>query len=963
MVIETPSGSVRSTPIEEEMRASYLDYAMSVIVARALPDIRDGLKPVQRRILYAMSELGLRPGSQYKKSARIVGEVLGKYHPHGDAPVYEAMVRLAQDFSMRFPLVDGQGNFGSVDNDPPAAMRYTEARLAPIAEETLADIDRDTVDFIPNFDDSLEEPKVLPSRLPNLLVNGAAGIAVGMATNIPPHNLGEVCDAIAYLIDKPEASTSDLTQIVKGPDFPTGGVIFRYERVRKQPSDGERGQGPLYEKQDAIKAAYDGKGRIIMRARTHTEEMAKGGRYQIIITELPYQVNKAALVEKIATLTKGRRIDGIADLRDESDRHGIRVVIELKREGQARQILNSLYKHTAMQSTFAVNMLALVDGQPRTVGLKRILDCFINHRREVIRRRSQFELQKAQEREHILQGLLVALDHLNQVIQAIRRSESAEKAKERLMRAPFRLSDRQAQAVLDMQLRRLARLERQKIQDEYAEIIKQIAYLEDLLANPRKIDYLIKEETLQVKKKYGDERRTQIVGQEAVDFSQEDLIPHQEMVVTLSTRGYIKRVPLEIYRSQGRGGRGKIGVAKREGDPVRHIMVADTHQSLLFFTDRGRVYQVKTYELPDESRQARGIPLINIIYLEQDERVTAVVTTNGSDQEFLVLATELGEVKKTALSEFAAVRRNGLITMDLEPGDALVAAQLARGDDHAVLATAAGQALRFPVKQLRSASRQSGGVRGIRLAKGDRVVGMEVARPNRELLVVSSKGYGKRTTFEEYPTQGRGGFGVRTFTVNERRGRLVAARTVDSKQQLMIISEDGIVIRTDVDSIAVQGRATMGVTLMGIGRGDTVASIASIELAKRTEEKAVTKSKKATKAKASVSREKAKPAGPAKGKTAAGKKPTAKGKATAKPSATARGKAAGGKKPTAKKKAPVARAKAKPSATVRGKAAAGKKPTAKGKAAAKAAAAARGKAPTKKGIAKPPSPRRGRAKA
>lgn len=898
------------------MRASYLDYAMSVIVARALPDIRDGLKPVQRRILYAMSELGLRPGSQYKKSARIVGEVLGKYHPHGDAPVYEAMVRLAQDFSLRYPLVDGQGNFGSVDNDPPAAMRYTEARLAAIAEETLADIDRDTVDFIPNFDDSLQEPKVLPSRLPNLLVNGAAGIAVGMATNIPPHNLGEVCDAMACLIDKPEASTSDLTEIVKGPDFPTGGIIFRYERVKKQPSDGQRGQGPLYEKQDAIKAAYDGKGRIIMRARTHIEEMAKGGRYQIVITELPYQVNKAALVEKIAELARGRRIEGIADLRDESDRHGIRMVIELRREGQTRQILNSLYKHTAMQSTFAVNMLALVDGQPRTVGLKRILDSFINHRREVIRRRSLFELKKAQEREHILQGLLVALEHLNQVIQTIRRSQSAEKAKERLMRAPFRLSDRQAQAVLDMQLRRLARLERQKIQDEYAEIIKQIAYLEDLLANPRKIDYLIKEETLEVKKKYGDERRTQIIEQEAVDFSEEDLIPHQETVVTLSTRGYIKRVPLEIYRAQGRGGRGKIGVARREGDAVRHIMVVDTHQSLLFFTDRGRVYQVKTYELPDESRQARGIPLINIIYLEQDERVTAVVATDGGDQEFLVLATEQGEVKKTALREFATVRRNGLITMDLEPGDALVAAQLARSDDQAVLVTATGQALRFAVSQLRSASRQSGGVRGIRLPKGGRVVGMEIARPEQQLLVVSSKGYGKRTRFEEYPTQGRGGLGVRTFAVNERRGQLVAAHTVNSKQELMLISEDGIVIRTAVDSIAVQGRATMGVTLMGVGPGDTVASIASIELPKQVEEKAVTRGKRAAKAKAPVARRKAKPSAPARGKAAAGKKPTAKGKATAKPAAAARtrararGKATAGKKPTAKGKTSAARSRA-----------------------------------------------------
>ncbi|MCJ7811025.1 MAG: DNA gyrase subunit A, partial [Dehalococcoidia bacterium] len=608
---------------------------------------------------------------------------------------------------------------------------------------------------------------------------------------------------------------------------------------------------------------------------------------------------------------KGRRIDGIADLRDESDRDGMRVVIELKREGQTRQILNSLYKHTAMQSTFAVNMLALVDSQPRTVSLKRILDCFINHRREVIRRRSLFELKKAQEREHILQGLLVALEHLDQVIQAIRRSESAEKAKEQLMAAPFRLSDRQAQAVLDMQLRRLARLERQKIQDEYAEIIKQIGYLEDLLANPRKIDYLIKEETLEVKKKHGDERRTQIVEQEAVDFSEEDLIPHQETVVTLSTRGYIKRVLLEVYRAQGRGGRGKIGVAKREGDAVRHIMVADTHQSLLFFTDRGRVYQVKTFELPDESRQARGTPLINIIYLEQDERVTAVVATDGSDQEFLVLATEQGEVKKTALSEFAVVRRNGLITMDLEPGDALVAAQLACSNDHAVLVTATGQALRFPVRQLRSASRQSGGVRGIRLAKGDRMVGMEIARPDQELLVVSSKGYGKRTTFEEYPTQGRGGQGVRTFTVNERRGQLVAALTVNSNQELMLISEDGIVIRTTVDSIALQGRATMGVTLMGVGARDTVASVASIELGKQVEEKATTR----------------------------------------------------GKRPAKAEEVPAAGEKSKPSARARGKATAEEKPAAKGKAAAKPAAAAKGRASAKKGTTKPPGPPRGRAKA
>jgi len=816
------------------MRASYLDYAMSVIVSRALPDVRDGLKPVQRRILYAISELGLRTTSAHKKSARIVGEVLGKYHPHGDAPVYEAMVRLAQDFSMRYPLVDGQGNFGSVDNDPPAAMRYTEARLTAIAEETLADIDKETVNFVPNFDDSLQEPTVLPSRLPNLLVNGASGIAVGMATNIPPHNLGEVCDAIAHLIEKPEATTEELADIVKGPDFPTGGIIFRHERVKRQPTDGEQDEAERYEMQDAIKAAYaDGKGRVIMQARAFIEEMAKGGRHQIVVTELPYQTNKAALVERIAELVKNKRLEGIADLRDESDRHGIRVVIELKREAQSQQVLNSLYKHTAMQSSFAVNMLALVDGQPRTVSLKKILESFISHRREVIRRRSQYDLQRAQEREHILQGLLKALDHMDEVIQTIRRSESAEKAKEGLMRAPFRLSDRQAQAVLDMQLRRLARLERQKIQDEFTEIIKQIAYLEDLLANPRKVDYAIEEETLELKKKHGDDRRTQISERAAADFREEDLIPHQETVVTISTRGYIKRIPLENYRAQRRGGRGKIGAPHREGDAVRHVRVADTHDNLLFFTDRGKVYQLRTHELPDESRQARGIPIINLIYLEQGEQVTAMVVARGGDQEYLVLATELGEVKKTALAEYASVRRNGLITMDLEPGDALVAARLARDQDQAVLITARGQGLRFPVRQLRAASRQSGGVRGIRLAKGDRVVGMDVASPGGQLLVVSAQGFGKRTVVEEYPTQSRGGQGVQTFRPNDKTGPLVAVRLVEPRQELMIISRNGIVLRTPVDSIALQGRATMGVTLMDVDPGDRVASITSIDLSSR----------------------------------------------------------------------------------------------------------------------------------
>ena len=831
MVIETTPGNVRPIRIEDEMRASYLDYAMSVIVSRALPDVRDGLKPVQRRILYAMSELGLRPNTRHRKSAGVVGEVLKSYHPHGDVPVYEAMVRMAQDFSMRYPLVDGQGNFGSVDNDPPAAYRYTEARLAAIAEEMLADIDKETVNFAPNFDDCLQEPTVLPSRLPNLLVNGASGIAVGMATNIPPHNLGEVCDAIAHIIDKPEATTEELADIVKGPDFPTGGIIFRYERVKRQPTDGEKVEAERYDMQDAIKIAYaDGKGRVIMQARTYVEEMAKGGRYQIVVTELPYQTNKAALVERIAELVKNKRMEGIADLRDESDRHGIRVVIELKREAQAQQVLNALYKHTAMQSSFAVNMLALVDGQPRTVSLKKILESFISHRREVIRRRSQYDLERAQEREHILQGLLKALDHMDEVIQTIRRSESAEKAKERLMRAPFRLSDRQAQAVLDMQLRRLARLERQKIQDEFAELIKQIGYLEDLLANPRKIDYAIKEETLELKKKHGDDRRTQISERAVADFREEDLIPHQETVVTISTRGYIKRIPLENYRAQRRGGRGKIGAPHREGDAVRHVRVADTHDNLLFFTDRGKVYQLRTHELPDESRQARGIPIINLIYLEQGEQVTAMVVARGGDQEYLVLATEKGEVKRTALGEYASVRRNGLITMDLEPTDALVAARLARDQDQAILVSARGQAVRFPVSQLRAASRQSGGVRGMRLTKGDRLVGMDIASPGGQILVVTANGFGKRTPVEEYPTHSRGGQGVRTFSPNDKTGPLVAIRTVEPLQELMIISRNGIVLRTPVDSIASQGRATMGVTLMDVDPGDSVASITTIDL-------------------------------------------------------------------------------------------------------------------------------------
>ncbi len=833
MAVDTSTmGNVRSIRIEEEMRASYLDYAMSVIVSRALPDVRDGLKPVQRRILYAMHDMGVRPGGQYRKSARIVGEVLGKYHPHGDSSVYEAMVRLAQEFTMRYRLVDGQGNFGSVDNDPPAAMRYTEARFARIAEEMMADIERDTVDFTANFDDSLREPVVLPARLPNLLANGASGIAVGMATNIPPHNLGELCDAISCLIDNADASTEELADIVKGPDFPTGGVIFRQETVRLPASNG---QGPISEKRDAIRVAYaEGKGRVVMRARVHIEEMAKGNRYQIIVNELPYQTNKAALVEKMADLVRSKRVDGIADLRDESYRHGMRIVIELKLAAQPRQVLSALYKHTAMQSSFAVNMLALVDGQPRTVSLKKILESYIGHRREVIRRRSEFDLAKARDRGHILEGLLKAIDNLDAVIKAIRGAPSAEQAKERLMRAPFRLSDRQAQAVLDMQLRRLARLEREKLQAEYAEIIKQIAYLEDLLANPRKIDFLIKDDAQELKKTHGDERKTLILDQQPEEFSQEDLVPHQEVVVTVSGHNYMKRLPLDTYRAQRRGGVGVIGMKTREDDAVRHLLVVDTHDRLLFFTDRGRCFQLRAYELPEESRQARGIPVINLIAVGQKERITAVVRCPPEmEHDYMLMATVQGEVKKTPLKNFAAVRRDGLIAMDMEPDDELVGAKLVSEEDDAVLVTARGQSLRFAVKLLRSASRLSGGVRGIKLATGDIVVGMEVVRPKEAMMVISAQGHGKRTAVEDFPVQGRGGQGVITFKVHDKSGDLVAARMVNADHELILISEKGIVLRTPVAHISLQGRSTQGVKLMDVSKGDAVAAVTLIDL-KRT---------------------------------------------------------------------------------------------------------------------------------
>lgn len=806
-------GKVKPINIEDEMRGSYLAYAMSVIVSRALPDVRDGLKPVHRRILYAMDGLGLTHANPHKKSARIVGEVLGKFHPHGDVSVYDAMVRMAQDFSMRYALIDGQGNFGSVDNDPPAAMRYTEARLAEIAEEMLVDIDKDTVNFVPNFDDSLSEPSVLPTRLPNLLINGSSGIAVGMATNIPPHNLGEVCDAISYLIDSPDAAVDELTQFIKGPDFPTAGVILG---------------------QEGIKNAYaNGYGRVVVQAKAYVGDGLEAGRRQIVVTELPYQTNKAALVERIAELVKDKKIGGISELRDESDRQGMRIVIELRREAHPQQVLNSLYKYTSMQSAFFVNMLALVDGQPRVISLKEALQYYIDFRHEVITRRSRFELKVAKDRAHILEGLKIALDHIDEVIATIRKSETAEAARQSLM-TKFGLSQTQAQAILDMQLRRLANLERKKILDEYAEVVKNIAYLEDLLSNPRRILLLIKEEVTELKSKYDDPRRTEIVEEEAAEFQEEDLIPHQRVAVTLSNRGFIKRVPSQAYKSQHRGGKGIIGMVTREQDAVRHLLVVDTHDNLLFFTNRGKVFRLKCYEIPsDSSRTAKGMAVINLFPLVENEWVTAVVSvTDFKLGIYLLMATSHGEIKKTPLDNFTSVRSSGLIAMDLEEGDELVSASLATDQDDVILVTQKAQSIRFAVSGLRATSRTSGGVCGIRLIRGDRVASMDIILPDAFLLVVTTEGFGKLTPVANYPKQHRAGSGVRTFMLTEKTGEVAAARQVSQSQQVMIISAGGIIITTPVrekdprQGITVQGRSTQGVRLMRLDPGDKVVAIA-----------------------------------------------------------------------------------------------------------------------------------------
>jgi DNA gyrase subunit A len=806
-------GNIEQVDIDTQMRTAYLDYAMSVIVARALPDARDGLKPVHRRILYAMQDMGIRANSSYKKSARIVGEVLGKYHPHGDAAVYESMARMAQDFSMRYLLVDGQGNFGSIDGDAPAAMRYTEARLHKLAEELLADIDKDTVDFGPNFDDSLEEPLVLPARIPNLLMNGASGIAVGMATNIPPHNLRELTNAIIFLIDKydemDDISVEELMKYVTGPDFPTGGIIVGRE---------------------GIEAAYaTGRGRLVVRGMAHIEE-GKSGKHEIIITEIPYQINKTTLIERIAELVREDKIDQIADLRDESDQRGMSIYIELKRGAQPKKVLNQLYKFTALQSTFGVQMLALVDGEPRTLPLKRALQIFIEHRQTVIVRRSNFELAKARARLHILDGYLLALSNLDAVIKTIRESQDADVAKTNLVNR-FKLSELQAQAILDMQLRRLAALERRKIEEEHKQVAEQIASLEDLLAHPKKILALIQTDLKELAEKYGDDRRTRIASDAKEELTEEDLVQDEAVLISLTERGYVKRVAAAAFRLQGRGGRGVMGHTTKEEDEVVMLIPARSLDSMLFFSDKGKVYSEKVYQIPDADRAAKGIPLVNVLSLEADERVTAAIAVSDfSAHGYCVLATARGKVKRVNMEEFDSVRPSGLIAMNLEDGDTLGWARPTSGKDEVIFVTEQGRALRFGEEKIRSMGRQAAGVQGIRLAEGDLVTSMDVVDKDGSLLVVTRGGFGKQTPLKNYVPKGRATHGIATIDQKalDEVGKIAAARVVRMDDDLTIITANGVVLRLKVKDVKQSGRATKGVHLIKPQEDDYVASVARI---------------------------------------------------------------------------------------------------------------------------------------
>ncbi|MFI5281930.1 MAG: DNA gyrase subunit A [Candidatus Dormibacterales bacterium] len=819
MADEGNIGTVFQRSLQEEMQTSYMEYAMSVIISRALPDVRDGLKPVQRRILYAMHRAGATAGSRHRKCAAFVGDVLKLYHPHSDTAVYDALVRMAQPFSLRYPLIDGQGNFGSVDGDPPAAMRYTEARLAGITAELMADIEKQTVVMGPNYDGSEEEPSVLPARLPNLLVNGATGIAVGMTTNIPPHNLREITSGVKHLVDNPEATVDDLLAFIKGPDFPTGGLIM-----------GTAG----------IKTAYStGHGRIIVRAR-HTFEQAPNGRERIIIDELPYAVNKAALVAKIAELVSDRRLDGIADLRDESDRQGMRIVIELKREARVFTVLNNLYKHTTLQQTFGVIMLAIVEGRPVVLSLKQALQLFIDHRREVIIRRTRFDLEKAQERAHILEGLKICLDHLDEVIKTIRAAADTDAAATQLQ-TKFGLSERQAKAVLALTLGRLTRLERGKIDAEYEEVIKTIAYLESVLASDQKVRMLIKDEMDDLVKKYGDDRRTEVTDQEATELSAEDLVPKEEVVVTLTHRGYVKRQPLRVFRAQKRGGVGLKGArptaggeapsGTREEDYALHMLTTHTHASMLFFTQSGRVFQLRVHEVPERERQAKGVPINNLIDIGPNERITSVFVRPETESEahYMLMVTKNGYIKKTALAEYANVRRNGLIAINLQQGDELDWVTPTRGTDEILIATELGKAIRFSEEEVRAMGRDTQGVIGIKLGKGDAVAGMAAVIDGADLLVITERGYGKRTPVSEYPMHHRAGHGVFTLKITDRVGKLKAMRVVsDPEEEVLVISASGMVLRTLVGAISQIGRQTQGVIVMRLGPDDQVVAIAPV---------------------------------------------------------------------------------------------------------------------------------------
>ncbi|EGQ3444861.1 DNA gyrase subunit A [Staphylococcus pseudintermedius] len=809
---ETSESRINERNISKEMRESFLDYAMSVIVSRALPDVRDGLKPVHRRILYGLNEQGMTPDKPYKKSARIVGDVMGKYHPHGDSSIYEAMVRMAQDFSYRYPLVDGQGNFGSMDGDGAAAMRYTEARMTKLALELLRDINKDTIDFIDNYDGNEREPSVLPSRFPNLLVNGASGIAVGMATNIPPHNMREVIDGVLSLSHNPDITISELMEDIQGPDFPTAGLILGKSGIRR---------------------AYEtGRGSVIMRAKAEIESRG-GGRDRIVVTEIPFQVNKARMIEKIAELVRDKKIDGITDLRDETSlRTGVRVVIDVRKDANASVILNNLYKQTPLQTSFGVNMIALVNGRPQLINLKQALYHYLEHQKEVVRRRTEYNLRKAKDRAHILEGLRIALDHIDEIITIIRESETDKVAMESLQ-SRFALSERQAQAILDMRLRRLTGLERDKIEQEYNDLIAYIAELEAILADEEKLLELVREELTEIKEKFGDDRRTEIQLGGIDQLEDEDLIPEEQIVITLSHNNYIKRLPASTYRAQNRGGRGVQGMNTLDDDFVSQLVTTSTHDHVLFFTNKGRVYKLKGYEVPELSRQSKGIPIVNVIELDQDEVISTMIAVKDldSEEDFLVFVTKKGLIKRSALSNFNRINRNGKIAIKFRDDDELIAVRLTDGEKHILIGTAQASLIRFKETDVRAMSRIAAGVKGIRLRDGDEVIGLDVADDDNqdEILVVTEKGYGKRTSIEDYRLSKRGGMGVKTAKLTERNGRLVCITTVEGDEDLMVVTNQGVIIRMEVSNISVNGRMAQGVRLIRLDEEQYVSTVAKVK--------------------------------------------------------------------------------------------------------------------------------------